>query len=168
MRPHLLPLTLALAAAAACSSDESDPLAADVSLAGLEVTLPQTTYARSDLDITSGPGVRARIVNGTAQPYYSRLGDAFNGAVEQDPLWVATGSDGALERADGAAWAAVEGVFLVEGVREVTLRTGKSNELIAHAPPGVAPGRYRIVVALRPAPGAAVAVRVASPTFEVR
>jgi hypothetical protein len=168
MRPHPRTLTLALAAAAACSSETLQPELDDAAVAALEITVPKAAYTHAELDVGSGPGLRARIVNQTGQAYYSRLGDAFNGAVEQDPVWVANGSDGALQRADGASWVAVDGVFLIEGIREVRLGAGKSYELIAHTPASAPAGRYRVVVSYRSAPGGAVTGRAASAAFEVR
>ena len=172
MRPHTLLLTLVLASAAACSTAGSEPEILVSTSPDIQITLAKSSYTRSELEWETG-GIRARLVNGTAQPYYSRLGDAFNSAVEQDPLWVALGSDAALERESGAAWTAVGTPILVEGVREIRLGAGKAYDLIvvaagATGPGSVAAGRYRVVVNVRAAPGAGVAERIVSAPFEVR
>src|SRR4051794_8204552 len=72
--------------------------AADVLLQGPTLTTDKSAYSRADLDPGSGQGVRGTLVGSSERSFYSRLGDAFNGAVDQDPLFVAEGSDGALER----------------------------------------------------------------------
>src|SRR5262245_4258747 len=151
---------------AACSSN--DPQVADPTIAAgqITLTLPKTTYSTSDLSPSSGQGIRATLGNTADQPFYSMIGDAFNGAAEQTPLFVAVGSDASIEREEGSAWVAVTSAHLVEGVKVVSLLPGKSYELVALASPATA-GRYRIVLAYRDAPNSAPTRRV-SATFEVR
>src|SRR5262245_34218968 len=131
---------------AACSGSNraTDPL--DNLAAGqVTITLSKTTYSTSDLSPSSGQGVRATLGNTADHPFYSMIGDAFNGSAEQSPLFVAVGSDASIEREDGSVWVAVTSAHLIEGVKVVSLLPGKSYELVALASPATA-GRYRIVL----------------------
>jgi hypothetical protein len=155
---------------AACSANDSlqttDPVSGIVA-GQITIALAKTTYSVSDLTPSSGQGVRATLGNTADQPFYSRIGDAFNGAAEQSPLFVANGSDAALEREQGSDWIAVTGMQLVEGVKVVTLRPGKTYELIAQSSAAAA-GRYRITIVYREAPTAEATRRVTSAVFDVR
>jgi hypothetical protein len=153
----------------ACGGQTAEVLpAADISPSGLTLTTEKSTYSRADLDPGTGPGVRATLVGSSAKAYYSRLGDAFNGALDQNPLFVAEGSDGAVERQSGGTWAKVAGVPLVEGVREIVITPAKSYSVIAHASAPIQAGTYRITIKIRDAAGGAVSATIASPPFEVR
>jgi len=160
-------MTIALAIVA-CGSTTEALQTAEFSPAGLTLSIDKSAYSRADLDPGSGNGVRATLVGSTEQPYYSRLGDAFNGALDQNPLFVAEGSDGSLERQSGGSWVKVVGVPLVEGVREVVISTSKSYSLIAHASPPIQAGTYRISLKLRGTAGGPVSATITSPPFEVR
>ena len=152
---------------AGCSSNNRDATDPTLAPGQITVTLPKTTYSTSDLSPSSGQGVRATLGNSADQPFYSMIGDAFNGAAEQSPLFVAVGSDASIEREEGSAWVEVTSAHLVEGVKVVSLLPGKTYELIALASP-VTAGRYRIVVAYRDAPNSAPTRRAVSAIFEVR
>ena len=159
------------AALSACSggydnaqtTDPTNSIAAGV----LTITLPKNIYTTADVNPSSGQGIRATLGNTSDQPYYSMLGDAFNGAIDQNPLYVANGSDASLERQQGSDWVAVSGVQMIEGVKLVSIKPGKSYELIAHSS-GATAGNYRIVVAYRNSLTADATRRVVSATFEVR
>ena len=153
--------------AAGCSSSDRQTTDPTIAAGQVTITLPKTTYSTSDLSPSSGQGVRATLGNAADQPFYSMVGDAFNAALEQSPLFVAVGSDASIEREEGSAWVAVTSAHLVEGVKVVSLLPGKSYELIALASP-VTAGRYRIVVAYSDAPNSAPSRRVVSAIFEVR
>ncbi len=159
-----------VAALAACSGDgyrqSTDPTNSIVA-GQLTITLPKTVYTTTELSPSSGQGIRATLGNSADQPFYSMLGDAFNGAAEQSPLFVAMGSDASLEREQGSDWVAVSGAVLIEGVKIVSLQPGKSYELIAHAGAATA-GRYRIVVAYRNSATAEATHRAVSATFDVK
>lgn len=145
------------------STDPNNSIAAGV----LTIALPKNIYTTAELNPSSGQGVRATLGNTSDQPYYSMLGDAFNGAIDQNPLFVSNGSDASLEREQGSDWVAVSGVQMIEGVKVVSIQPGKSYELIAHSSSATA-GRYRIVVAYRNSVTADPTRRVVSATFEVR
>jgi len=158
------------AALGACSgydnsqaTDPNNSIAAGV----LTIALPKSVYTAPELNPSSGQGVRATLGNTSDQPYYSLLGDAFNGAIDQNPLFVSNGSDASLEREQGSDWVAVSGVQMVEGVKVVSIQPGKSYDLIAHSGAATT-GRYRIVVAYRNSMSAEPTRRVVSATFEVR
>jgi len=131
------------------------------------IALPKNIYTTAELNPSSGQGIRATLGNTSDQPFYSMLGDAFNGAIDQNPLFVANGSDASLEREQGSDWVAVSGVQMIEGVKVVSIQPGKSYELIAHATSATA-GRYRIVVNYRNSAKAEPTRRVVSAIFEVR
>ena len=157
------------AALAACSGSESsqttDPTNSIVA-GQLTVSLSKASYAASELTPSSG-GVRATLHNTADQAFYSMIGDAFNGAAEQSPLYVANGSDASLERQQGSDWVAVSGVQMIEGVKVVSIKPGKSYDLIVQSSSAPA-GQYRIVVAYRNTATADATRRAVSATFEVR
>jgi hypothetical protein len=134
----------------------------------ITIALPKTVYTTTELNPSSGAGVRATLGNTADQAFYCRLGDAFNGALDQNPLFVANGSDASLEREQGSEnWVAVSGVQLIEGLKIVSLQPGKSYDLIAQTSAATA-GRYRIVIAYRNSLTAEPTQRAVSATFEVR
>ena len=161
---------LVAGALSACSgydnSTATDPTNSIVA-GQLTITLPKNVYTVADLNPGSGQGVRATLGNTSDQPFFSMIGDAFNGAIDQSPLFVANGSDASLERQQGSGWVAVTGVQMVEGVKVVSIQPGKSYELIAQSNGAIA-GVYRIVVAYRTSETAEPTRRVTSATFEVR
>jgi len=143
------------------------PIRTPRSVAGqLTIALSKSTYSTSELNPSSG-GVRATLGNTADQTFYSMIGDAFNGAAEQNPLYVANGSDASLERQQGSDWVAVTGVQMIEGVKIVSIRPGKSYDLIVQSSAATA-GNYRIVVAYRNTATGSASLRSVSPTFEVR
>jgi hypothetical protein len=159
---HPLALSLTLAALlGSCSSDASGPLIQTSS--SLTITIEKASYTWDEVHVGSGPGVRGTITNVSDRTFTARLGDGFAGE-EQDLLYVANGSDGALERAEGSAWIAVSGAQLIEGVRQVTLRPGRTYGFIAQPSGEKRTGTYRIVVTFRDGEEH----RVISQTFEVR
>jgi hypothetical protein len=168
MRNRLLALLVG-GALAGCSGSgnrqTTDPI--DSIVAGqLTIALSKTSYNVSDLNPSSG-GVRATLGNTADQTFFSMIGDAFNGAIEQNPLYVANGSDASLERQQGSDWVAVNGVQMIEGVKVVSILPGKSYDLVVQS--GAAtPGNYRIVIAYRTTATASATRRAVSATFEVR
>lgn len=161
---------LVVGLAAACSgydnSQTTDPTNS-IAAGQLTIALPKSVYTTAELNPASGQGIRATLGNSADQTFYSMLGDAFNGAIDQNPLFVANGSDASLEREQGSGWVAVSGVQMVEGVKVVSIQPGKSYELIAHSS-GATAGNYRIVVAYRNTLTADPTRRAVSATFEVR
>jgi hypothetical protein len=153
----------------ACGGQTTEAVGpADVLPQGPTLTTDKSVYSRADLDPGSGQGVRATLDGSSEKSFYSRLGDAFNGAVDQDPLFVAEGSDGALERQSGGNWVKAAGVPLVEGVREIVIARGKSYTVIAHLSAPVQAGTYRITIKIRETAGGTASATVASQPFEVR
>ena len=162
-------LVLAGALAACSASDNSAATDPTNSIAAgqLTITLPKSVYTIADLNPGSGQGVRATLGNTSDQPFYSLIGDVFNGATDQSPLYVANGSDASLEREQGSDWVAVSGVQMIEGLKVVSIQPGKTYELIAQSNGAIA-GHYRIVVAYRSATTTAPTRRAVSATFEIR
>ncbi|HEY9228288.1 MAG TPA: hypothetical protein VIP11_16650 [Gemmatimonadaceae bacterium] len=152
---------------AACGSDAADLVSAPPGIAAgtLRVTVAKSTYTRDEL---SG-GISGSITNTSDQVFFARLGDAFNSAREQDPVYIAMGSDGALERADGSSWRVAETGILVEGVKEVELRPGKTYTFAATLPQNTSAGTYRFNIAYRTTAGAQQpSGRGISASFEIR
>src|SRR5215208_8002839 len=110
----------------ACSSSTSEIPLATADATTPTVTTDKSVYTRADMDISTGQGVHATLVASPVKAYYARLGDAFNSAVDQNPLYVAEGSDGMLERQSGESWVKIQGSILVEGVREVVIAPNKT------------------------------------------
>ena len=158
----------AAAAIVACAGSATDvPLSNEVNANGLSVVTEKTSYSVAELS-PGNVGVRATLTAARDKAYYSNLGDAFNGAVDQNPLYVAEGSDGILERQSGDSWVKASSGILVEGVREVVLTPGKSYSLFASVSPPIQAGTYRLTVYVRESPGGERALAVRSATFEVR
>lgn len=155
---------------AACSgSDNGQSTDPPNSIAAGQITiaLPKTSYTVAELSPSSGTGVRATVGNSADQTFYSMIGDAFNGAVDQNPLYVSNGSDASLEREQGTDWVAVSTGQMIEGLKVVSIQPGKSYDLIAQSN-SVTAGHYRIVIAYRASATGDATRRAVSATFEVR
>ena len=156
-----------IGALTSCNDALPLPTSPDLS-ATLQITTEKSSYTRSEIPASS-TGIRGTITNAGDRTVFARMGDAFNGAVEQNPVYVANGSDGALEHSEGSNWVTVEGATLVEGVKEIELRAGKSYSFIAHGSPSAPAGTYRITVSYRTSAGASQpAGRASSASFEIR
>jgi len=146
-----------------CSLGGDGPTAA---LQDGDVTL--TTSANS-YEWDSGTGIEATITNHGERPYFARLGDGFNGDMEQAVLFAAAGSDGYVERRDGDSWVPLERLFLIEGVRFVVLKPGSSYTLFAHLTGRKVTGTHRLRVDYFDSEGGGAKVGEAiSPHFVVR
>ena len=158
-----------LTAASSCGSATVDPSQSPASgSATLSVVTEKSSYARAEV-LASSTGVRGTITNTSDRTVYARMGDAFNSAAEQDPIYVASGSDASLERADGNAWAGVDAALLIEGIRVIELRPGRAYSFIAHTGSAAQAGSYRVTVGFRESYGASqTAGRASSATFEIR
>jgi hypothetical protein len=168
METHMRPLILATilsAGLAGCSSTAATDAAFDnQATATVRVTVEKTSYTRDELTA----GVRGKIINDSDRTVYARLGDAFNSAVEQDPVYIATGSDGALERSGGSNWTTVETAVLVEGVKVIELRAGREYAFIAPTSTSTQAGTYRISVTYRATAGGDATGRASSASFEIK
>lgn len=156
-----------MVALAACSGGTIDSPSSPEGIAAgtLRVVAAKATYTRTELK----EGIRGSITNTSDQILYARLGDAFNSAREQDPVYIAIGSDGAIERSEGTNWRAVEGAILIEGVKEIELRPGKTYTFIAPISENTPAGTYRVNLGFRATSGAEQASgRTLSETFEIR
>lgn len=169
MTNRILSLFLACALAACSGSDSGQTTDPTNSIAAgqLTITLSKSSYTVAELNPSSGPGARATVGNSSDQPFYSMIGDAFNGAIDQNPLFVTNGSDASLERQQGTSWLAVSTGQMIEGLKVVSIQPGKSYDLIAQSS-AVTPGSYRIVIAYRTSPTGETTRRAVSATFEVR
>lgn len=95
----------------------------------ITIALRKTSYGWEESSF-NGDGVLATITNPGLRDYYSRIGDGFNSAVEQSPVFIALGTDAAIERlnTDGT-WSVMPTGVLVEGTKVVKLKAGGSYEL---------------------------------------
>jgi hypothetical protein len=161
---------LAIAALMAACSGGNGGLEVTPQTTELQVSVEKSSYARSDLDITAGgTGVRGTIRNVGERVLYSNVGDGFNGSLDQDPVHVSNGSDGALERAEGSQWVTVAGAQMIEGTRVVAFRPGRSYTVIAYAGGAVPAGTYRLSIRVRESVDAQQpSARVSSTPFEVK
>jgi hypothetical protein len=133
----------------------------------LSLTTDKTAYSVGDLT-PGNSGVRATLTAAPDKPYYAKLGDAFNGASEQNPLYVAEGSDGVVERQSGDGWVKAASGVLTEGVREVVLAPGKTYTVLTTFSPPIETGTYRLTVFVSDVAGGAKTLAVRSATFVVR
>jgi hypothetical protein len=129
------------------TSTGTDPLANQFAAGTVVITVDKATYT---WDEASTAGVRGTIQNTSDRTVYSNIGDAFNGSMEQDPVLIAHGSDGTVERQVGAdAWVRSETAIAIEGTRFVMLRPGQAYHFIAPLAGTPRTGTHRIAVAYR-------------------
>ena len=147
MRHYLVSLLLATISSACADGAAVGP--SGLTTGAPSIQLDKTSYTAAEAS-GNGGGIRGTIVNNDSRSYYTKLGDAFGGGEEQDQVYIAAFSDGALEReTPSASWTVVQGPLLVEGVRFVILRPGRTYRFIANATGDVQPGNYRISVTYR-------------------
>ncbi|MCC6317562.1 MAG: hypothetical protein IT361_07715 [Gemmatimonadaceae bacterium] len=98
----------------------------------LTVSTRKATYPWNEVSF-AGDGIVATIANLSTRDYFSRIGDFFGGSGDQDPVYIAGGTDAAVERlaADGS-WTVLPTGILIEGSKVVGLRSGKTYELRGH------------------------------------
>lgn len=165
------PIPLRIAAAAllvACAGSTSDsPFATEISAGGLSLAIEKTSYSIAEVSPGTA-GVRATLTAASDKPYYAKLGDAFNGAIDQNPLYIAEGTDGLVERQSGGTWVKASGGILAEGVREVVLAPGKTYSVFALLSTPIQAATYRMTVSASETAGGAKTIVVRSATFEVR
>lgn len=95
----------------------------------ITINLRKSTYGWEESSF-NGNGVIATISNPTGRAYYARIGDAFNSAAEQSPVFIALGTDAAIEKQDtNGTWTVMPTGVLVEGSKVVTIKAGGSYEL---------------------------------------
>ncbi len=110
-----------------------------------------------------------RSSTGTDRTLTSTLGDRFNSATEQATLFIALGSNGAVEWLDpGGAWRASGLAHLVEGVKEVRLRPSGNYTLTALLREPRRRGIYRLRVDYYEVPNGTVRHSNYSANFEIR
>jgi hypothetical protein len=161
---------LRIAAAAvlvACAGTSESPFLSEISAGGPSLATNKTTYSVAEVS-PGGAGISATLTAAADKPYYSRLGDAFNSAIDQNQLFIAEGSDGVVERQSGNNWVKASGGILVEGVREVVLTPGKTYPVHASLSTPIQTGTYRLTVFVSETAGGAKNLAIRSATFEVR
>jgi hypothetical protein len=111
------------------------------------ITLDKSTYTWNE---ASTEGVRGTLRNTSDATVYSKLGDAFNSAIKQDPVFISYGSDGSVERSAGSdQWLKAETAILIEGTKFIMMRPGESYQFIAPLSGTAQSGTYRIAVTHR-------------------
>lgn len=140
-------LVAVLASSAACGTT-TDPTLELAREAGseLSIVLNKTSYSWSEIS-SGGDGITATVTNNGSEPVYARMGDAFNAADEQEMIFAALGSDGAVQLQSGASWTSHPTAILFEGVKTIVLKPGVSYKLHAmlQAPQVAGTARIRIV-----------------------
>ena len=143
--------SLSLFAAAsilACSSSH-DPVSVANQLTAGDVAI---SVDRTSLtwDEASTDGIRGTVRNTSDHVVYSNVGDAFNAAIEQDPLLIVDYSDGAVERQVSAStWTHVSTAVAIEGTRFVALQPGATYHFIANVTGTPHAGTHRISLSYR-------------------
>jgi hypothetical protein len=95
----------------------------------LTITTSKTTYGWEEASF-GGEGVIATIVNPNNRDYFANIGDAFNGATDQPNVFIALGTDAAIEKLEtNGSWTTMGTGVLVEGSKVVVLRAGASYRL---------------------------------------
>lgn len=98
----------------------------------LEITTPKTEYTWSPEDLGASRQIEAAVFNQSDRTYYAKLGDGFNGSLDQETLFVAEGTGGFIERHEpDGSWRAMPRGMLIEGTRFVALRPQKNYRLIS-------------------------------------
>jgi hypothetical protein len=171
MKRDPLRTVLAVSVIAACGT-ASEPTGSRhaVDNAVLSIQVEKSSYTWTEAT-TGGNGIRGTIRNTSDRDYYAKLGDAFNGSVDQEPLHIANFSDGTVERETApGTWISVPGAHLIEGVSVVALRGGRTYDLIAHVSGEPRAGTHRIAVTYRTSLDdlAAPSFRSTSPSFQIR
>ncbi len=140
-------LAVALAATTACATT-TDPTAELARLGASELSIvpEKSSYTWSEVS-SGGSGITAVVTNNGTQTAYARMGDAFNSADEQEVIYAALGSDGKVELEAGSSWTTLPTGILIEGVKTITLKPGKSYRLHAslQGPQVTGTARIRIV-----------------------
>ncbi|MFN8573651.1 MAG: hypothetical protein U0132_16470 [Gemmatimonadaceae bacterium] len=149
--------------AVACGNESSAPLNAAGTLA---IQAPATVSAAS----FRTTGFEATVRNTGATTVFANVGDAFNSAVEQNPIYTSMGSDAIVEvESNPGTWSSITFSVMVEGTRYIALKPGKTYRLISMADVGAFRGQGRVRVQYNSsADGSGNAFVDYSNTFEIR
>ena len=165
MRP--LVQILAVVLLVACSGSASEAPLTDLATTGLSLATAKSSYSVAEV-APGNDGIRAMLTAAADKAYYAKLGDAFNGALVQNPLFIAEGTDGVIERQSGDAWVKVSSGILVEGAKEVMLSPGKTYDIIVTLSAPVQAGTYRLQLSAAEAAGGDRKVVARSASFQIR
>ncbi|MBC7896965.1 MAG: hypothetical protein H7066_16220 [Cytophagaceae bacterium] len=135
-RRSVVPFLAVLGVLAACGSSVdvgTDFAGSPTGVTGganvITISLRKTTFGWEESSF-NGNGIQATISNPSGRAYYARIGDAFNAATEQSPVFIALGTDAAIERqGNDGTWSVMPTGILVEGSKVVTIKAGGSYEL---------------------------------------
>jgi hypothetical protein len=174
-RRPALPLLAVLTLLAACGSSvdvtsdfNGSPTGVTGAANAITISVRKTSYGWEESSF-NGNGIVATISNPNGRAYYARIGDAFNAATEQSPVFIALGTDAAIERQNGdGSWTVVATGILVEGAKVVTIKAGGSYELRGNLSEPRQVGTMRIRLRyFTNADGTGTAMTDYSPTFIV-
>ncbi len=148
---------------AACGNDMAAPLNASGNLSIQAPTVVSAAAFRTT-------GFEATIRNTSQVAVFANVGDAFNSAIEQDPLYTSSGSDAIVEaESNPGTWSSVTTSVMIEGTRYVTLIPGKTYRLISMSDVGAFRGQARIRVQYHTnSDGSGTTFVDYSNTFEIR
>ncbi len=88
----------------------------------LKITIEKREYIYSE-DFTNWLNVSGNLINNSQDTFYSKLGDGFNGNLNQNHLYVAEGSDAYFEKFDSTnnTWSNISRGLLIEGTRVISI-----------------------------------------------
>lgn len=134
------------------------------------LTITTSTTVSAVVINSGGAGLEATVRNNGSQTVYTRAGDAFNGAQEQDPIYTSNDSDAEVEGKNSyGAWTQLDTGVMVEGTKYVALKPGKTYRLISviNAPTFRGQARIRLAYSTMPDASGTVAVDYSN-VFEIQ
>ncbi|MGH7490776.1 MAG: hypothetical protein ACREOO_00125 [bacterium] len=98
----------------------------------LSIHTDKNSYRWQPNDLSRSGLIYATLTNNSDITFYAMMGDGFDSSFDQQNLFVAQGTGGAIERkhADGS-WEVMPRAWLIEGTRAVALRPRASYRLSA-------------------------------------
>ncbi|MBV6522527.1 MAG: hypothetical protein MNPFHGCM_02675 [Gemmatimonadaceae bacterium] len=113
----------------ACGIDGSG-LAAPAMGSGTLVIATDASVSASVIN-TGGSGLDVTVRNAGSRVVYTKAGDGFDPADEQDPFYVSAGSDAVVEgRGGSGVWTELDMGVAIEGTKYIALKPGKTYRLI--------------------------------------
>jgi hypothetical protein len=155
-----------VAALVGCGTD----LATNALAAAGSLVIQVPSSVSSSVINVGGIGLEATLFNSTNRMLYANVGDAFNGADEQNPLVTTAGSDAVVEGKNSyGVWSPLDQGVMVEGTKYVTLKPGTTYRLISIIGAPTFRGQARIRVRYSTTPDATGTISVDySNVFEVQ
>jgi len=134
------------------------------------LTITTSTTVSAAAINNGGSGLEATVRNNGSQTVYTKAGDTFNSAEEQDPFHTSNDSDAEVEgKNSNGAWTQLDTGIMIEGTKYIALKPGKTYRLISVINAPTFRGQARIRLAYSTVPDASGTVAVDySNVFEIR